>query len=70
MRTRQRSARRVLDQDVAATSRYYGISGPTFYKWRSRYEQLGPNGLRDRSSRPHHSPHKSQLDHFTCSLDG
>ena len=42
--------------NVAATCRYYGISRPTFYKWRNRYEQSGPDGLRDRSSRPHHSP--------------
>ena len=42
--------------NVAATCRYYGISRPTFYKWRNRYEELGPDGLRDRSSRPHHSP--------------
>lgn len=42
--------------NVAATCRYYGISRPMFYKWRERYEQFGPNGLRDRSSRPHHSP--------------
>ena len=45
-----------ISGNVAATCRYYGISRPTFYKWRDRYEQLGPDGLRDRSSRPHHSP--------------
>ena len=42
--------------NVAATCRYYGISRPTFYKWRNRFEQLGADGLRDRSSKPHHSP--------------
>ena len=41
---------------VAATCRYYGISWPTFYKWRNRYEELGEEGLWDRSLRPHHSP--------------
>jgi transposase InsO family protein len=41
---------------VAATCRYYGISRPTFHKWRNRYEELGEEGLRDGSSRPHHSP--------------
>ena len=45
-----------VSSNVAATCRYYGISRPTFYKWRNRYEQLGPDGLRDRSSKPHHSP--------------
>lgn len=41
---------------VAATCRYYGISRPTFYKWRSRFDELGPEGLRDRSSAPLNSP--------------
>lgn len=42
--------------NVAATCRYYGISRPTFYKWRGRYEEHGEAGLRDGSSRPLHSP--------------
>jgi transposase len=41
---------------VAATCRYYGISRNTFYKWLRRYEAEGEEGLKDRSSRPHHSP--------------
>lgn len=42
--------------NVAATCRYYGISRTVFYKWRNRFDELGPEGLRDRSSRPHNSP--------------
>jgi transposase InsO family protein len=42
--------------NVAATCRYYGISRPTFYKWRERFEEHGEAGLRDGSSRPLHSP--------------
>lgn len=42
--------------NVALTCRYYGISRPTFYKWRNRYEDHGDDGLRDGSSRPHRSP--------------
>ncbi len=42
--------------NVAQTCRYFGITRPTFYKWRNRYEDQGLQGLRDRSSRPHRSP--------------
>ncbi len=42
--------------NVAATCRYYGISRPTFYKWLRRLEELGEDGLRDGSCRPHYSP--------------
>jgi transposase InsO family protein len=42
--------------NVAATCRYYGISRQAFYKWQRRYDELGEAGLRDNSSRPHHSP--------------
>ena len=38
--------------NVARTCRYYGISRPTFYKWRNRYAEHGEDGLRDRPSRP------------------
>ena len=41
--------------NVAVTCRYHGVSRPTFYKWRNRFDELGAEGLRDRSSRPHHS---------------
>jgi transposase InsO family protein len=43
--------------NVALTCRYYGISRHTFYKWLRRYEEFGIDGLRDRSRRPHTSPH-------------
>jgi transposase len=48
--------------NVSATCRYYGISRPTFYKWRDRYEELGEDGLRDGSSRPHHSPGATKVE--------
>jgi transposase InsO family protein len=48
--------------NVAQTCRYYGISRPTFYKWRNRYEEKGLEGLRDRSSRPHHCPHSANAE--------
>ncbi len=34
----------------------FGVSVQTVRKWRRRYRQDGPAGLRDRSSRPHRSP--------------
>ena len=45
--------------NLSATCRYYGITRPTFYKWLSRCEELGEDGLRDRSSRPLHSPRQT-----------
>jgi transposase len=48
--------------NVAATCRYYGISRPTFDKWLRRYEELGEEGLRDRSSRPFHCPHETTAE--------
>jgi transposase-like protein len=33
--------------NVARTCRYYGISRPTFYKWRNRFEEHGEDGLRE-----------------------
>ena len=50
---------------VAATYRYYGISRPTFYKWLHRFEELGEDGRRDRSSRPHRSPNATPADIVT-----
>ncbi len=48
--------------NVSKTCRYYGISRQCFYKWRRRFEELGEDGLRDRSSRPHHSPNETKAD--------
>lgn len=48
--------------NVSATCRYYGISRQCFYKWRNRYNEYGETGLRDRSSRPHHSPNETDTE--------
>jgi transposase-like protein len=48
--------------NVALTCRYFGISRNTFYKWQRRYQEEGPDGLRDRSSRPHNSPRATHAD--------
>ena len=49
---------RVLDEGwtVAAASQAAGVSRRTAYKWIARFESEGPDGLLDRSSRPHSSP--------------
>ena len=51
-----------ISHNVAQTCRYYGISRQTFYKWLRRYEEQGPEGLRDRSSRPHTSPNATSAE--------
>ena len=38
---------------VADLCRAYGISRPTAYRWINRYNETGPEGLVDRSCRPH-----------------
>lgn len=40
--------------------RLYGISRKTGYKWARRYGEEGPEGLRDRSRRPHDCPHRTE----------
>ncbi|MFE7161494.1 helix-turn-helix domain-containing protein [Streptomyces sp. NPDC057636] len=42
---------------LVATCRHYGISRPCYYTWLRRYEAEGLDGLKDRSSAPHHTPH-------------
>ncbi|MFD4246931.1 Scr1 family TA system antitoxin-like transcriptional regulator [Streptomyces sp. NPDC058525] len=48
--------------NVALTCRYYGISRTCCYKWLRRYQDEGLEGLRDRSSKPHHCPHAPEAD--------
>ncbi|SED91857.1 Transposase [Streptomyces sp. 2224.1] len=47
---------------VAATCRYDGISRQCCYIWLRRYEAEGLEGLKDRSSAPHHTPHATKAD--------
>jgi len=41
-------------QDASLTCRHFGIGRSLFYKWKQRYDQLGPRGLEDISKRPVH----------------
>jgi transposase len=45
------------EMSVADLCRTYGISRPTAYRWINRYNEAGPEGLVDRSSRPHSCSH-------------
>ncbi len=44
------------DFTVTELSERHGVSRKTAYKWIGRYEVEGPDGLVDRSRRPHHCP--------------
>jgi len=45
------------EMSVADLRRAYGISRPTAYRWINRYNETGPEGLVDRSRRPHSCSH-------------
>jgi len=51
-----------VTHNVSETCRYYGISRMAFYRWYHRYLELGIDGLKDRSRRPHHSPRATRIE--------
>jgi transposase InsO family protein len=60
-RARLKLARLVVDQQwpAARAAERYDVSWPTAKRWAARYQQLGPDGMADRSSRPHRSPNRT-----------
>jgi transposase len=48
--------------NVAMTCRYNGITRQSFYVWKRRYEELGDEGLKDRSRRPKLSPRATHVE--------
>jgi transposase-like protein len=58
---RLRLARCVVEQGwpVARAAERFQVSRPTAHRWATRYRDQGPAGMADRSSRPHHSPHRT-----------
>ena len=60
-RARLRLARLIVDQGwpVARAAERYDVSWPTARRWADRYRELGPDGMADRSSRPHRSPERT-----------
>lgn len=43
---------RAHDNNAALTCRHFGIARSCFFKWKQRFDRLGPRGLADRSKRP------------------
>lgn len=60
-RQRLRLARQIVDDgwSIAAAADFFRVSYPTAAKWAKRYVELGPDGMVDRSSRPHRHPNKT-----------
>jgi transposase InsO family protein len=60
-RARLRLARLVVDHGwpVARAAERYDVSWPTAKRRADRYRQLGPDGMGDASSRPHHCPDRT-----------
>jgi leucine-zipper of insertion element IS481/Integrase core domain len=54
-------ARRVVDEGwpIVRAAEHFHVSWPTAKRWASRYAAMGPQGMTDRSSRPHHSPNRT-----------
>ena len=49
-----------LSHNLTKTCRYFGISRYAFYRWRTRYLDLGEQDLLDRSRRPNRSPRETK----------
>ncbi|CQR65915.1 IS481 family transposase [Streptomyces leeuwenhoekii] len=58
---RLRLARCVVDDGwpVRRAAERFQVSHTTAARWAGRYRQAGPEGMHDRSSRPHHQPRRS-----------
>ena len=60
-RARLKLARLVIDQgwSIPRAAERFDVSWKTAKKWADRYEAEGPDGMFDRSSAPHHQPHRT-----------
>src|SRR5271163_1457939 len=71
-RSREALARFVLEQRGTrkAAAAAFRVSAKTAAKWVARFQTAGIDGLMDRSSRPHRSPHRlaESLSHRVVEL--
>ncbi|MFB6571288.1 helix-turn-helix domain-containing protein, partial [Streptomyces noursei] len=68
---RYRAVLEVLDgSPVVEVALRYGVSRQSVHAWRKRYEELGVEGLMDRSRRPHRSPTRlpADVESLICEL--
>jgi len=47
---------------ITDLSHKYGVSRPTIYKWLERYEQVGIEGLKEKSRAPQKCPHRTSQE--------
>jgi transposase-like protein len=61
-RHRLRLAKLIVEDGlpIVQAAQRFQISWPTAKRWADRYRAEGEAGMTDRSSRPHHSPRKTQ----------
>ena len=59
-RSREALAKKIMTERLTlnAAAAAFNVSRKTAAKWWARYRSLGLSGLRDRSSRPRHSPRR------------
>ena len=62
-RARLRLARLIVDDGwpVARAAERFEVAWPTAKRWADRYRQLGADGMKDRSSRPHRQPNRTPV---------
>ena len=63
-RQRVRIARLIVDDGwpIRHAALFFHVSWPTAKRWADRYAAMGPEGMQDRSSRPHRSPNRTSPD--------
>ena len=60
-KARLKLARLIVDDGwpIARAAERFQVAWPTAKRWAQRYRQLGPDGMADRSSRPHRQPNRT-----------